>query len=164
MGDDVFWAIRGGGGGRWGVMYAWKLRLVPVPRNVTSFSASRAEPVELVAGLVHRWQLVGPSLPPCRTASTSRGTSRIQATPRASRSDYVRSPIPRRAVAGTVRHLSTGPREGGYVTLDPCGGAMARFGSGDTPFSPIAPMRVKETFLCSCCLISATLVPQVQFC
>ncbi|RLM60471.1 hypothetical protein C2845_PM14G03220 [Panicum miliaceum] len=48
------------------------------------------------------------------------------------KSDYVRSPIPRRAVAGVVRHLSMGPREGGYVILDPYGVAMARFGSGDT--------------------------------
>lgn len=63
MGDDVFWAIRGGGGGSWGVVYAWKLRLVPVPRNVTVFTVGRTGPVELIAGLVHRWQDVGPNLP-----------------------------------------------------------------------------------------------------
>ncbi|XP_025821838.1 reticuline oxidase-like [Panicum hallii] len=63
MDDDVFWAIRGGGGGSWGVVYAWKLRLVPVPDNITVFSVSRTGPVELIAGLMHRWQYVGPSLP-----------------------------------------------------------------------------------------------------
>lgn len=63
MGEDVFWAIRGGGGGSWGVVYSWKLRLVPVPRNVTVFTVGRAGPVEHVAGLVHRWQYVGPNLP-----------------------------------------------------------------------------------------------------
>ncbi|KAI5003648.1 hypothetical protein ZWY2020_030808 [Hordeum vulgare] len=63
MGDDVVWAIRGGGGGSWGVVYAWKLRLVPVPRNVTVFTVDRTGPVELIAGLVHRWQYVGPNLP-----------------------------------------------------------------------------------------------------
>jgi hypothetical protein len=63
MDDDVFWAIRGGGGGSWGVVYAWKLRLVPVPDNITVFSVGRTGPVELIAGLMHRWQYVGPSLP-----------------------------------------------------------------------------------------------------
>ncbi|TKW08858.1 hypothetical protein SEVIR_6G052500v4 [Setaria viridis] len=63
MDDDVFWAIRGGGGGSFGVVYAWKLRLVPVPDNITVFSIGRTGPVELIAGLMHRWQYVGPSLP-----------------------------------------------------------------------------------------------------
>uniref|UniRef100_A0ACD6A1W2 Uncharacterized protein n=1 Tax=Avena sativa TaxID=4498 RepID=A0ACD6A1W2_AVESA len=63
MGDDLFWAIRGGGGGSWGVVYAWKLRLVPVPLNVTVLQVGLTGPIELVAGLVHRWQYVGPDLP-----------------------------------------------------------------------------------------------------
>ncbi|KAL6644248.1 hypothetical protein ACP70R_015856 [Stipagrostis hirtigluma subsp. patula] len=63
MGEDVFWAIRGGGGGSWGVVYAWKLRLVPVPDTVTVFTPTRSGPVDSVAGLVHRWQHVGPALP-----------------------------------------------------------------------------------------------------
>ncbi|CAL5003957.1 unnamed protein product [Urochloa decumbens] len=63
MDGDVFWAIRGGGGGSFGVVYAWKLRLVPVPENVTVFSVGRTGPVELIAGLMHKWQYVGPSLP-----------------------------------------------------------------------------------------------------
>ncbi|KAG2576851.1 reticuline oxidase-like [Panicum virgatum] len=63
MDDDVFWAIRGGGGGSWGVVYAWKLRLVPVPDNITVFSVGRTGPAELIAGLMHRWQYVAPSLP-----------------------------------------------------------------------------------------------------
>lgn len=63
MDADVFWAIRGGGGGSWGVVYAWKLRLVPVPRTVTVFTLGRAGPAELVAALVHKWQLVAPGLP-----------------------------------------------------------------------------------------------------
>nr|CAB3480075.1 unnamed protein product [Digitaria exilis] len=63
MDADVFWAIRGGGGGSWGVVYAWKLRLVVVPENVTVFGVGRTGPAELVAGLVHTWQHVGPRLP-----------------------------------------------------------------------------------------------------
>ncbi|CAO2199818.1 unnamed protein product [Urochloa humidicola] len=63
MDGDVFWAIRGGGGGSFGVVYAWKLRLVPVPEKVTVFSVDRTGPVELIAGLMHKWQYVGPNLP-----------------------------------------------------------------------------------------------------
>jgi len=210
MGRDVFWAIRGGGGGSWGVVYAWKLRLVPVPRNVTVFSVGRTGPVDLVAGLVHRWQFVAPSLPDDfylsvylptgglgSSSSSSDGnvsvsfsgqvlgpkhralsalrqsfpelgltesevaeTSWLDATAQFAgldtaadlpnrllgskqyskgKSDYVRSPISRRAMAGIVRYLSTGPprqgqgQGGGYVILDPYGGAMARIGSRDTP-------------------------------
>ncbi|CAD6266124.1 unnamed protein product [Miscanthus lutarioriparius] len=210
MGRDVFWAIRGGGGGSWGVVYAWKLRLVPVPRNVTVFSLGRTGPVELIAGLIHRWQFVAPSLPDdfylsvylptggVGSSSSSDGnvsvsfsgqvlgpkhralsalrqsfpelglteselaeTSWLDATAQFAgldtaadlsnrllgrskqyfkgKSDYVRSPISRRAMAGIVRYLSTGPpRQGqgqgaGYVILDPYGGAMARIGSSDTP-------------------------------
>ncbi|KAG1360932.1 reticuline oxidase [Cocos nucifera] len=63
MGDDVFWAIRGGGGGTWGAVYAWKIRLVPVPKRVTSFIINRAGSTQTVAELVHKWQRVAPSLP-----------------------------------------------------------------------------------------------------
>ncbi|CAD6217004.1 unnamed protein product [Miscanthus lutarioriparius] len=63
MGEDVFWAIRGGGGGSWGVVYAWKLRLVPIPDTVTVFTPRREGSVDAMAGLVHRWQFVGPDLP-----------------------------------------------------------------------------------------------------
>ncbi|TVU03887.1 hypothetical protein EJB05_50560, partial [Eragrostis curvula] len=64
MGEDVFLAIRGGGGsGSWGVVYAWKLRLVPVPATVTVFRPTRNGSVDTVAVLVHRLQFVGPALP-----------------------------------------------------------------------------------------------------
>ncbi|XP_072964331.1 berberine bridge enzyme-like D-2 [Typha angustifolia] len=63
MGEDVFWALRGGGGGSWGVVYAWKLRLVPVPERVTMFVISRPGTSRFVAELVHKWQYVGPRLP-----------------------------------------------------------------------------------------------------
>ncbi|KAG2612162.1 hypothetical protein PVAP13_4KG261330 [Panicum virgatum] len=36
MGEDLFWAIRGGGGESFGVVLSWKLRLVPVLQTVTS--------------------------------------------------------------------------------------------------------------------------------
>lgn len=63
MGDDVFWAIRGGGGGSWGAVYAWQVRLVPVAKRITVFSLSWAKPSRFVAKLVHKWQYIAPNLP-----------------------------------------------------------------------------------------------------
>ncbi|KAJ0968604.1 hypothetical protein J5N97_025521 [Dioscorea zingiberensis] len=63
MGPDVFWAIRGGGGGSWGVVYAWKLRLVPVPSRVTRFTLQRRCSAGEAASLLFKWQLIAPKLP-----------------------------------------------------------------------------------------------------
>ncbi|KAF6156757.1 hypothetical protein GIB67_033226 [Kingdonia uniflora] len=62
MGEEVFWAIRGGGGGVWGVIYAWKIQLLHVPKIVTSFIVSRPGSKGHIAKLVHKWQTVGPHL------------------------------------------------------------------------------------------------------
>ncbi|XP_048327581.2 tetrahydroberberine oxidase-like [Ziziphus jujuba] len=57
MGEDLFWAIRGGGGASFGVVLAWKVKLVPVPSTVTVFSVNR-NLEQNVTQLVHRWQYV----------------------------------------------------------------------------------------------------------
>lgn len=62
MGDDVFWAIRGGGGGVWGVVYSWKIQLLKVPQIVTAFVVSRRGEKRHVAKLVDKWQNVSPYL------------------------------------------------------------------------------------------------------
>ncbi|XVF09378.1 hypothetical protein REPUB_Repub07fG0087500 [Reevesia pubescens] len=62
MGEDVFWAIRGGGGGVWGIVYAWKIHLLKVPKTVTSFIVSRPGRKAHVAKLVNKWQHVSPNL------------------------------------------------------------------------------------------------------
>ena len=62
MGEDVFWAIRGGGGGLWGIIYAWKIQLLKVPQVVTSFIASRTGTKSHIAMLVNKWQHVAPNL------------------------------------------------------------------------------------------------------
>ncbi|EEF39191.1 berberine bridge enzyme-like 26 [Ricinus communis] len=62
MGEDLFWAIRGGGGASFGIILSWKVRLVSVPPTVTVFSAART----LEQGgskLLHKWQTVGNQLP-----------------------------------------------------------------------------------------------------
>ncbi|PRQ29786.1 putative tetrahydroberberine oxidase [Rosa chinensis] len=57
MGEDLFWAIRGGGGASFGIIMWWKIKLVPVPSTVTVFTVART----LEQGgtkLLHRWQQV----------------------------------------------------------------------------------------------------------
>lgn len=62
MGEDVFWAIRGGGGGNWGVLFAWKIKLQRVPHTVTCFKLSRSGSRRDVLNLVNKWQHVSPEL------------------------------------------------------------------------------------------------------
>lgn len=57
MGEDLFWAIRGGGGASFGVMVSWKIKLVSVPEVVTVFKVERT--LEQGASeIVQQWQEV----------------------------------------------------------------------------------------------------------
>lgn len=58
MGEDLFWAIRGGGAASFGVVLAWKFKLVPVPPIVTVFTVKRTLR-ENVTAMVHKWQHIG---------------------------------------------------------------------------------------------------------
>uniref|UniRef100_A0A6N2LFN7 FAD-binding PCMH-type domain-containing protein n=1 Tax=Salix viminalis TaxID=40686 RepID=A0A6N2LFN7_SALVM len=61
MGEELFWAIRGGGGASFGIITAWKVKLVPVPEIVTVFTV----PKTLEQGatkLLYRWQQVADKL------------------------------------------------------------------------------------------------------
>ncbi|XP_012481629.1 tetrahydroberberine oxidase [Gossypium raimondii] len=87
MGEDLFWAIRGGGGGSFGIVISWKIKLVHVPSNVTFFSVGRTLE-QNATQLLHRWQYVAPNLPndvyPVVTISTTNasenGTKTVLAT------------------------------------------------------------------------------------
>ncbi|KAI3916494.1 hypothetical protein MKW92_007565 [Papaver armeniacum] len=63
MGEDLFWAIRGGSsGGSFGVILAWKVKLVSVPPTVTVFSVGRTLE-QGATELVHKWQYVANKFP-----------------------------------------------------------------------------------------------------
>ncbi|XP_014518205.1 berberine bridge enzyme-like 8 [Vigna radiata var. radiata] len=61
MGEDLFWAITGGGGASFGVVVAYKIKLVRVPEVVTVFRVERT--VEQNAtDVVYNWQHVAPTI------------------------------------------------------------------------------------------------------
>ncbi|KAG9449111.1 hypothetical protein H6P81_009076 [Aristolochia fimbriata] len=57
MGEDVFWAIRGGGGGNWAAVADWKIKLLEIPETVTAFQVARTGSPAEMAKLWHKWQL-----------------------------------------------------------------------------------------------------------
>ncbi|KAL4383653.1 hypothetical protein GQ457_15G002030 [Hibiscus cannabinus] len=77
MGEDLFWAIRGGGGGSFGIVIAWKLKLVPVPANVTACLVTKTLE-QNATKLVHRWQSIGHKLP--KEVHTSFAISRVNSS------------------------------------------------------------------------------------
>ncbi|KAL6530176.1 hypothetical protein OROHE_014529 [Orobanche hederae] len=70
MGEDLFWAIRGSGGASFGVILAWKVKLVPVPESVTVFTITKTRTennkenntTTSATRLIHRWQHVADKL------------------------------------------------------------------------------------------------------
>lgn len=69
MGEGLFWAIRGGGGGSFGVVVSWTVRLVPVPRVVSAFTVRRLvrlgdrRQTQATVRLLAKWQRVAHALP-----------------------------------------------------------------------------------------------------
>ncbi|XP_061984651.1 berberine bridge enzyme-like 26 [Populus nigra] len=61
MGEELFWAIRGGGGGSFGIITAWKVKLVPVPETVTVFTVTKTLE-QGATKLLYRWQQVADKL------------------------------------------------------------------------------------------------------
>lgn len=61
MGEDLFWAIRGGGGASFGVILSWKIRLVSVPNAVTIFEVDKTNE-EGAIELLYKWQNVAHEL------------------------------------------------------------------------------------------------------
>ncbi|XP_058721971.1 berberine bridge enzyme-like 22 [Vicia villosa] len=57
MGEEVFWAIRGGSATSFGIILAWKIKLVKVPSLVTAFTIETTSEQEATK-LIHRWQFI----------------------------------------------------------------------------------------------------------
>ncbi|XP_076914952.1 berberine bridge enzyme-like 21 [Bidens hawaiensis] len=61
MGEDLFWAICGGGGGSFGVIISYTVKLVSVPRVNTVFRIMKTQ-AENASALVYKWQTVMPNI------------------------------------------------------------------------------------------------------
>jgi hypothetical protein len=57
MGEDHFWAIRGGGGGSFGIILWWKIKLVPVPPTVTVFTVTK-NLTQGASKILYKWQQI----------------------------------------------------------------------------------------------------------
>jgi FAD/FMN-containing dehydrogenase len=93
MGEDAFWALRGGG---WGAVYAWRVRLSAVPPRVTAFVANRAPgSAASVAPLVSTWQRVATRLPDEFYLSAFVAAGAEPPEPNRSHLGHVQRPVPR---------------------------------------------------------------------
>ncbi|WMV15520.1 hypothetical protein MTR67_008905 [Solanum verrucosum] len=55
MGEDLFWAIRGGGGTSFGLIFSWKVKLLDIIEKVTIFNVTRTLE-QNATQLVYKWQ------------------------------------------------------------------------------------------------------------
>ncbi|KAI3816554.1 hypothetical protein L1987_16255 [Smallanthus sonchifolius] len=60
-GEDLFWAVRGGGGGSFGVILSYTVNLVSVPETNTVFRVMKTQ-AENASELVSKWQTVMPNI------------------------------------------------------------------------------------------------------
>ncbi|PWA89119.1 Berberine/berberine-like protein [Artemisia annua] len=61
MGEDMFWAISGGGGGSFGVILSYTVNLVSVPKVNTVFRIMKTV-AENASELVYKWQSIMPNI------------------------------------------------------------------------------------------------------
>ncbi|KAI3695826.1 hypothetical protein L1987_78828 [Smallanthus sonchifolius] len=54
MGEDLFWAITGGGGASFGVVLSFRFKLVSVPSQVTFFDVKRTSEKEII-NIAYKW-------------------------------------------------------------------------------------------------------------
>nr|KYP49624.1 Reticuline oxidase-like protein [Cajanus cajan] len=163
MGEDLFWAIRGGGGASFGVIVAWKLKLVPVPSTVTVQSGKPTvqaifESMYLggVDELIPLMQKSFPELGLVRQDCTemswidsvlyiARSTS---GQPREAllnrtgiglpffkaKSDYVRDPIPVVGLQGLWSLFYEDEALAAFIQFTPYGGKMDEISESEIPF------------------------------
>ncbi|KAL8154960.1 hypothetical protein AgCh_000359 [Apium graveolens] len=112
MGEDLFWAIRGGGPASFGVILSWKIKLVSVPETVTIFTIKRTLE-QNATDIVYKWQTVAPNLP-------NDAEVRIKAYP-TKKGSNTRSPE-----TVLMSESSTGPRSDTTVVVEFVGSYLGK--------------------------------------
>ncbi|CAN0923302.1 Cannabichromenic acid synthase [Linum grandiflorum] len=114
MGEDLFWAIRGSGGNTFGIVIAWKIRLVWVPAKVTACN--------VVKTLIPLESLLD------RTISAT-GSAKFKG-----KSDYVKDPIPMSGLEGMWEKLKEVDAGTGGLIMAAYGGKMKEISESSIPF------------------------------
>ncbi|CAN1250700.1 Berberine bridge enzyme-like 21 [Linum perenne] len=110
MGEDMFWAIRGGGGASFGVVIAYKIKLVPVPATVTVFRVEKYLE-DNATDMVYQWQFVAPKT-----------TNDL----------FMRNPISKAGLEWIWKKMIETGKTG--LVFNPYGGRMDEIGATETPF------------------------------
>ncbi|WRX15142.1 FAD linked oxidase [Theobroma cacao] len=114
MGEDLFWAIRGGGGASFGVVVAWKVELVSVPPVDCSYHKQEIPNSSPLDALLDR--------------------NLYPETFFKAKSDYVKEPIPETALEGLWQRFYEEKPGTVELIFSPYGGKMDEIPESETPF------------------------------
>ncbi|KAM6551772.1 hypothetical protein CsatB_001580 [Cannabis sativa] len=149
MGEDLFWAIRGGGGGSFGIILWWKIKLVSVPEKVTVFRITKT--LEQGAKkIIQKWQQIVDKLhedlmlkvtmvvvngkPIGTPVEYLLQSKSLYRTYFKAKSDYVKVPIPVVALEGIWKRMLDKELEGKIIIWTPYGGKMSLIPESYSPF------------------------------
>ncbi|KAE8725547.1 eukaryotic peptide chain release factor subunit 1-3-like isoform X1 [Hibiscus syriacus] len=146
MGEDLFWAIRGGGGASFGIILAWKIKLVPVPETVTVFTVLKT----LEQVMNESFPELGLTRKDCIETSWIKSVLYIAGFPSETppevllqgkslfknyfkaKSDFVQQPIPETGLEGLWERLLK--EDSPLMIWNPYGGMMANISESEIPF------------------------------
>ncbi|KAJ6894791.1 hypothetical protein NC652_028522 [Populus alba x Populus x berolinensis] len=133
MGEDLFWAIRGGGGASFGVILSWKINLVRVPAKVTVFKVDRTLE-EGATDIFYQWQQVSTELDKelFIRAMPQVANGSVEGTKTKNKSDYVNHIVPKEALERIWKMMIKA--EPMWMQWNPIGGRMSEIPDTATPF------------------------------